>query len=123
MARTALAFLAAVAFSEALHLSALPASPLATQQRVPLARAASPWMGMEELEFVIHPDGRVEERVLGVKGKDCNAVTEGINKKLGEVYDSKPTEEMYEQKVEIGVDVEAGVKVDGGSSSGGWSSW
>ncbi|KAJ1494657.1 hypothetical protein T484DRAFT_2438491 [Baffinella frigidus] len=25
-------------------------------------------MGMEQLEFIIHPDGRVEEKVIGIKG-------------------------------------------------------
>jgi hypothetical protein len=25
-------------------------------------------MAMEQLEFIIHPDGRVEEKVIGIKG-------------------------------------------------------
>ncbi|KAL1523274.1 hypothetical protein AB1Y20_018224 [Prymnesium parvum] len=86
-------------------------------------RAIMPAMGMEELEFIIHADGRVEERVRGVKGQDCNAVTSEINKQLGEVYATKPTEEMYEQKVKLNVDVEASVNAEGGKSSGSWSSW
>ena len=60
----------------------------------------------QELEFIIHPDGRVEERVRGVKGVECQSLTEEINKALGEVYESKPTQEMYEQKIEISVEAE-----------------
>eukprot|EP00966_Prymnesium_polylepis_P113807 2630658-Prymnesium_polylepis.1 len=91
----------------------------------PSRRALPPVMGMEELEFIIHADGRVEERVRGIKGQDCSAVTQEINKQLGEVYESKPTEEMFEQKVELTVDVEASVNVEGGGQSGGWgqTSW
>lgn len=54
---------------------------------------------MERLEYKIHPDGRVEEKVIGIKGGDCQKVTSSIEKALGEVVDSKPTEEMYEEKV------------------------
>ena len=88
-------------------------------------RAAAPVMGMEELEFIIHADGRVEERVRGIKGQDCSSVTQEINKQLGEVYESKPTEEMFEQKVELTVDVEASVNIEGGGQTGGWgqTSW
>lgn len=31
-------------------------------------------MGMERIEFTIHPDGRVEELVVGVKGENCHKV-------------------------------------------------
>merc|ERR1719506_299175 len=82
-----------------------------------LARACTPAMmaswdgggesGRQELEFTIYPDGRVEEKVLGVKGTDCQKVTEKINEALGEVYESKPTQEMFEQKVEVEVEAEA----------------
>ena len=34
----------------------------------------------QELEFIIHPDGRVEERVRGIKGMDCQSVTAEIKK-------------------------------------------
>jgi len=33
-------------------------------------------MGMERIEFTIHPDGRVEELVVGVKGENCHKVNE-----------------------------------------------
>merc|ERR1719164_255866 len=70
----------------------------AATQRKGLPR---PVMQMEELEFIIHPDGRVEERVRGVKGNNCVEVTAKINEALGEVIESKPTKEMYEQKVTV----------------------
>lgn len=73
---------------------------------------------MQELEFIIHPDGRVEERVRGIKGTDCQSVTAEINKQLGEVIETKPTSEMFEQKVELSVDTEATVTETWGDSSG-----
>ena len=33
--------------------------------------------GIEEIEFRIYPDGRVTEVVRGVKGNNCEKVTEG----------------------------------------------
>ena len=77
------------------------AAPLPAERRAPSLA--------QELEFIIHPDGRVEERVRGVKGVDCQSLTEEINKALGEVYESKPTQEMFEQKVEVNVEAEATV--------------
>ena len=77
-------------------------------------------MEMQELEFIIYPDGRVEERVLGVKGADCQKLTLKIEQELGEVYHTEATTEMFEQPVVV--EVEEGVenKLDTGSS-GGWS--
>ena len=46
---------------------------------------------------------------------ECQALTEEINKALGEVYETKATGEMYEQKVEI--EVEATVAESWGSGS------
>ena len=46
---------------------------------------------------------------------------------LGEVYEVKPTEEMFQQKVEVDVGVEGSVSESwgngGDSSSGGGNSW
>jgi len=53
------------------------------------------------VKFRIHPDGRIEETVMGVKGTDCTKITEELNEKLGKVLDMKPTEEMYEEKVKV----------------------
>ena len=38
------------------------------------------------VKFRIHPDGRIEETVTGVKGSDCVKITEELNEKLGEVF-------------------------------------
>jgi hypothetical protein len=77
----------------------------------------------QELEFIIYPDGRVEERVRGIKGANCQEVTAEINKALGEVYESKPTKEMFEQKVELSVDAENTVSDSGwGTGSSTWGS-
>lgn len=56
---------------------------------------------IEQIEFKIYPDGRVEETVRGIKGGNCHKVTEEINKHLGEVVASAPTEEMFEQEVVV----------------------
>ncbi len=52
-------------------------------------------MSMETLEFVIHPDGRVEEKVTGIVGRSCTEVTAAIEEKLGRVIDQKPSSEFY----------------------------
>jgi hypothetical protein len=56
------------------------------------------------VKFRIHPDGRIEETVSGIKGSDCVKVTEELNEKLGKVQSTKATDEMYEQKVEVEVE-------------------
>lgn len=53
-------------------------------------------MALETLEYVIHPDGRVEEVVKGVKGKDCLELTQDIEDKLGRVVSQKATDEQYQ---------------------------
>lgn len=81
---------------------------------------------IEEIEFKIYPDGRIEETVRGVKGENCHEVTEAINSMLGKTTASKPTEEMYETEIEITNTVQQKAGSDGNASSGGWegsSSW
>lgn len=77
--------------------------------------------GMVTLEFIIYPDGRVEEKVVGVKGGDCLKVTEEINEKLGTVITTEPTEEMVEETIRV---QEVNVLKNGASESN-WSdsSW
>jgi hypothetical protein len=53
---------------------------------------------METLEFIIHPDGRVEERVTGIIGSSCAAVTAAIEAKLGIVASRELTSENFAQK-------------------------
>ena len=61
---------------------------------------------------------RVTEVVRGVKGASCEKVTEAINKQLGNVVYTQPTEEMFEQElvVEQTVDQKLGGEWDGTSS-------
>ena len=53
------------------------------------------------VKFRIYPDGRVEETVSGIRGSDCTKVTEELNEKLGKVTQTKPTEEMFQEKVDV----------------------
>jgi hypothetical protein len=78
---------------------------------------------IEQIEFKIFPDGRIEETVRGIKGGNCHKVTEEINQQLGKVVDSKPTEEMYEQ--EIVIDQTISIQNDNNGSDGweGSSDW
>ncbi len=52
---------------------------------------------METLEFVIHPDGRVEERVSGIIGRSCAEVTAAIEAKLGRVVKTESSSEFFAQ--------------------------
>ena len=84
---------------------------------------------IEQIEFKIFPDGRVEETVRGVKGNNCHKVTEKINEALGEVVASQPTEEMFEQEVtgdQTLYNTNGGGSSSSSSSSDSWegsSSW
>lgn len=78
---------------------------------------------IEQIEFKIYPDGRVEETVRGVKGENCHKVTEKINEKLGKVIQSAPTEEMYEQEVVIDQTLTESISDSGSSWEGQSSSW
>ncbi len=49
----------------------------------------------QEIEFVIRPDGSVEERVVGVDGPECIKITEAIEKALGQVTKREHTTEFY----------------------------
>ncbi len=50
---------------------------------------------METLEFFIHADGRVEERVSGIFGSKCAQVTASIEAKLGIVAQRELTSENF----------------------------
>ena len=56
---------------------------------------------MEELEFVIYPDGRVVETVTGIVGSSCAEVTAALEAQLGIVLSQKKTSEFFAQQVEI----------------------
>ncbi|PZV14712.1 MAG: hypothetical protein DCF20_12055 [Pseudanabaena sp.] len=53
---------------------------------------------MENLEFIIYPDGRVEELVTGIIGSSCAEVTAAIEAKLGIVAHRELTSENFAQQ-------------------------
>jgi hypothetical protein len=55
---------------------------------------------METLEFVIYPDGRVQEKVTGIVGASCAEVTAAIEAQLGIVLHQEATAEYFEQRLE-----------------------
>jgi Protein of unknown function (DUF2997) len=50
---------------------------------------------METLEFIIYPDGRVQEKVTGIIGASCAEVTAAIEAQLGQVLSQQPTSELF----------------------------
>jgi Protein of unknown function (DUF2997) len=58
-------------------------------------------MSMETLEFIIHPDGRVQEKVTGVVGQSCTVVTTAIESALGQVVSQSQTAEYFATNVEL----------------------
>jgi hypothetical protein len=50
---------------------------------------------METLEFIIYPDGRVQEKVTGIVGNSCAEVTAAIEAQLGQVLTQQPTSEFF----------------------------
>lgn len=50
---------------------------------------------METLEFVIYPDGRVQEKVNGIVGNTCADVTAAIEAELGQVVSHQPSSEFF----------------------------
>jgi len=52
---------------------------------------------LEEIEFIIRPDGTVEEKVTGIRGSDCTTVTEAVESALGLVVRRDLRGEYYEQ--------------------------
>lgn len=62
---------------------------------------------METLEFVIYPDGRVQEKVTGITGSSCAEVTAAIEAQLGHVLNQEPTSEYFAQPVTQSESVQA----------------
>jgi Protein of unknown function (DUF2997) len=54
---------------------------------------------METLEFIIYPDGRVQEKVTGIVGASCAEVTAAIEAQLGQVLSQETTSEYFAQVV------------------------
>lgn len=57
-------------------------------------------MSMETLEFIIYPDGRVQEKVTGIIGKSCQEVTAAIEAQLGRVVHQEKTGDYYQENLE-----------------------
>lgn len=55
---------------------------------------------METLEFIIYPDGRVQEKVTGIIGASCAEVTAAIEEQLGQVLHQDTTAEYFAQEVQ-----------------------
>ncbi|MBD3880366.1 DUF2997 domain-containing protein [Phormidium tenue FACHB-886] len=55
---------------------------------------------METLEFIIYPDGRVQEKVTGIVGASCAEVTAAIEAQLGVVITQDTTSEYFAQSVQ-----------------------
>ncbi len=55
---------------------------------------------METLEFIIYPDGRVQEKVTGITGTSCTDVTAKIEAALGRVITQEKTSEFFAQTIE-----------------------
>jgi hypothetical protein len=50
---------------------------------------------METLEFIIYPDGRVQEKVTGIVGASCAEVTAAIEAQLGQVMFKEETSDFF----------------------------
>ncbi|MCY7323093.1 MAG: DUF2997 domain-containing protein [Phormidesmis sp. CAN_BIN36] len=60
---------------------------------------------METLEFIIYPDGRVQEKVTGIVGASCAEVTAAIETQLGQVLTQEQTSEYFVQTVQQSANV------------------
>jgi hypothetical protein len=77
---------------------------------------------IEQIEYKIYSDGRVEELVRGIKGNNCHKVTQSIHEQLGEVVATQPTEELYEQEVQVSQTLYNTDSTSSSSGGGDWSS-
>jgi len=63
-------------------------------------------MSGEELDVVIRADGELEVVTRGIKGKKCMDYVKQLARALGQLKESRPTEEYYEAEVAAETDVE-----------------
>ncbi|CAN8067143.1 unnamed protein product [Agarophyton chilense] len=73
--------------------------------------------GIQTIEFCIHPNGIVEEKVTGVRGKHCAKLTEKIEEELGNVVNVQQTGEYYDNNDVV---VERNVERNGQSHPYTW---
>jgi hypothetical protein len=62
---------------------------------------------METLEFIIYPDGRVQEKVTGIVGASCAEVTAKIEAQLGRVVTQTNTAEYFAPVIEPTIKIAA----------------
>ncbi len=72
---------------------------------------------METLEFIIYPDGRVQEKVTGIMGASCAEVTAAIEAQLGIVQQQQSTSEYFTQTIKSDTSV-ANMAKDGAFGDG-----
>ena len=72
---------------------------------------------METLEFIIYPDGRVQEKVTGIVGMSCAQVTAAIEAQLGIVLQQESTSEYFAQTIQAGQSIANNAQQDGTFSS------
>ncbi|MBW4658455.1 MAG: DUF2997 domain-containing protein [Drouetiella hepatica Uher 2000/2452] len=76
---------------------------------------------METLEFIIYPDGRVQEKVTGIVGASCAEVTAAIEAQLGQVVSQEPTSEYFTQPLQQAASVQS-IAAQVQTSYSDWSS-
>nr|MBN1229715.1 DUF2997 domain-containing protein [Anaerolineae bacterium] len=54
--------------------------------------------GKQKIEFVIKPDGTVEESVSGVTGPSCETLTEALERALGTIEQREHLPEYFNQQ-------------------------
>lgn len=63
----------------------------------------------QEIEFIIRPDGTVEEQVIGVSGPDCEKITEAIEIALGTVTDRDRKPDFFNNSQDASENVTTGL--------------
>lgn len=51
----------------------------------------------QQLEFVIHKDGTVDEHMTGIAGSGCETVTKNIEQALGDIVRREHTPDFYRE--------------------------
>jgi len=51
----------------------------------------------QEIEFIIRPDGNVEERVIGVAGPECEKITAHIESALGMISQRERSSQYFSE--------------------------
>jgi len=52
---------------------------------------------MPKIKFIIKPDGKIEEHVMGARGEKCVKLTQSLERALGEVVSRQYEMEFFEE--------------------------